>query len=82
MAFDSIQVKFKHVHHFESPITGTRVVPFVNSYLDVLKSVINDIQTEYFWFFASFIKLDSTSEILDYIKEDSQKIISSFLKLS
>ena len=73
MAFDSIQVKFKHVYHFKSLIAGTRVVPFVNSYLDVLKSVINDVQTEYFWFFASFIKLDSTPEILDYIPEQHEK---------
>ncbi len=71
--FDSVQVKFKNVYHFKSPLIGTRVVPFVNSYLDVLKSVINDIQTEYFWFFASFIKLDSTPEILDYIPEQHEK---------
>ena len=71
--FDSVQVKFRNVHHFKSPLIGTRVVPFVNSYLDVLKSVVNDIQTEYFWFFASFIKLDSTPEILDYIPEQHEK---------
>jgi len=71
--FDSVQVKFKNVYHFKSPLIGTRVVPFVNSYLDVLKSVVNDIQTEYFWFFASFIKLDSTLEILDYIPEQHEK---------
>ena len=73
MAFDSIQVKFKNVTHFKSPLANTIEVPFVDSYLTVLNSVISQIKTEYFWFFASFIKLDSTPEILDYIPEQHEK---------
>ena len=53
MAFDSIQVKFKNVTHFKSPLANTIEVPFVDSYLTVLNSVISQIKTEYFWFFAS-----------------------------
>ena len=59
MAFDSIQIRFKNVKEWPSQLTNTRTVPFVNSYLDVIKSCINDIRTEYFWVFASFLKLDT-----------------------
>ena len=55
--FDSIQVKFKHTKHIASPFADTRVVPFVDSYLTVLKSIIDDVKTEYFWFFANFMDL-------------------------
>ena len=48
--FDSIQVRFKDVPHNESPFANTRVVPFVNSYFEILKGVVDDIKTEYFWF--------------------------------
>ena len=59
MAFDSIQVRFKNIKEWPSQLTNTRTVPFVNSYLDVIKSCIDDIRTEYFWVFASFLKLDT-----------------------
>ena len=70
--FDSVQVRFKNVAHNESPFTNTRVVPFVNSYFEILKSVVNDIKTEYFWFFANFINLKPV-EFLDYIPEQHEK---------
>jgi hypothetical protein len=34
-----------------SPFANTRVVPFVDSYFEILKSIVDDINTEYFWFF-------------------------------
>ena len=37
--FESIQVKFKHTEHIPSPFANTREVPFVDSYLTVLKSI-------------------------------------------
>ena len=52
--FDSVQVRFNNVAHNESPFANTRVVPFVDSYFEILKSVVHDIKTEYFWFFANF----------------------------
>ena len=69
--FESIQVKFKHTEHIPSPFANTREVPFVDSYLTVLKSIINDIQTEYFWFFANFINLDKMD--LDFIPEQHER---------
>ena len=72
MAFDSVQVRFPDVYHNESPFANTRTVPFVDSYFQILKSVIGDIQTEYFWFFANFINL-KTADFLDYIPEQHEK---------
>ena len=69
--FDSVQVRFKHTPLVESPFANTRVVPFVNSYFDVLKAVITDIKTEYFWFFASFTNMN-IFEHLDYIPEQHE----------
>ena len=69
--FDSIQVRFKNTKHWESPFANTRQVPFVDSYLTVLKSVIDDVRTEYFWFFADFMNL--TTLDVDYIPEQHEK---------
>lgn len=71
MAFDSIQVRFKDVRNFQSPFVNTRVVPFVTSYLEVLKSVIDDVRTEYFWFFANFMDLKTIDT--DYIPEQHEQ---------
>ena len=68
--FESIQVKFKHTKHWPSPFANTRQVPFVESYLTVLKSVIDDIRTEYFWFFADFMDLKTVDK--DYIPEQHE----------
>ena len=62
MAFDSVQVRFKDSEFFSSPLPNTRVVPFVNSYFDILKSVVDDIKTEYFWFFSGFINMATKSK--------------------
>ena len=69
--FDSIQVRFKNSKHWPSPFANTREVPFVDSYLTVLKSVIHDIQTEYFWFFANFMDIRTVD--LDYIPEQHER---------
>ena len=69
--FDSIQVRFKHCTHVPSPFANTREVPFVESYHTILKSVINDVKTEYFWFFANFMHLNNID--LDYIPEQHEK---------
>jgi len=69
--FDSVQVRFKNTKHIPSPFASTREVPFVESYLTVLKSVIDDIETEYFWFFADFMDLRTMD--LDYIPEQHEK---------
>ena len=72
MAFDSVQVRFPDVAHNESPFVNTRVVPFVDSYFEILKDVVDDIKTEYFWFFANFINL-KPCEYLDFIPEQHER---------
>ena len=72
MAFDSVQVRFKNVPHNESPFANTRVVPFVDSYFEILKGVVNDINTEYFWFFANFTNIKPV-DFLDYIPEQHER---------
>lgn len=69
--FESIQVRLRHTKHRPSPFANTRQVPFVDSYLTVLKNVIDDIKTEYFWFFANFMDLKTMD--LDYIPEQHEK---------
>ena len=71
MAFDSVQVKFKNTPHIESPFADTRVVPFIGSYFKILKSVVGDIKTEYFWFFSNFVKIEDID--LDYIPEQHER---------
>ena len=72
MAFDCVQVKFKNTKFWESPRANTRVVPFIDSYFDILKKVVNDVTTEYFWFFGSFMKLDTNFD-WNYIPEQHEK---------
>ena len=72
MAFDSVQVRFKGTPQVNSPFANTRVVPFVDSYFEVLRSVVDDIKTEYFWLFASFVNMN-TGNFLDYIPEQHEK---------
>ena len=69
--FDSVQVRFKDTKHIESSFSNTRVVPFIGSYFEILKSVVNDIKTEYFWFFSNFVDLCEID--LDYIPEQHEK---------
>lgn len=70
--FDSVQVRFKNTKTWPSPFENTRIVPFVDSYLTVLKSVIDDIKTEYFWFFANFMDLKTVDKnfIPDVLESD------------
>jgi len=69
--FDTIQVRFKNTLHRPSPFANTREVPFVESYLNILKTVIKDVKTEYFWFFANFMSLEQID--LDFIPEQHEK---------
>jgi hypothetical protein len=71
MAFDSVQVRFKNTIHIDSPFANTRVVPFIGSYFEILKSVAHDIKTEYFWFFSNFVKVEDID--LDYIPEQHER---------
>lgn len=69
--FDSVQVRFNNVVKRESPFANTRVVPFIGSYFDILKSVVDDIKTEYFWFFSNLIDMRDID--IDFIPEQHER---------
>lgn len=71
IGFDSIQVTFKTAKHYKSPFANTVQVPFENSYLDTLKNIIDSVKTEYFWFFAEFVDINSID--LNYIPEQHEQ---------
>ena len=74
MAFDSVQVRFRNTSNIDSPFADTRVVPFIGSYFEILKSVVEDIKTEYFWFFSNFVDIKNFGGIdLDFIPEQHEK---------
>ena len=74
MAFDSVQVRFKNTSNIDSPFADTRVVPFVGSYFEILKSVVEDVKTEHFWFFSNFVDIKNFGGIdLDFIPEQHEK---------
>ena len=70
--FDSIQVRFKNINFYKSPLANTVTVPFVDSYFEILKKVVHNVKTEYFWFFASFCKLDTNFD-WNFIPEQHEK---------
>ena len=69
--FDSVKVRFKDTPDIKSPFANTRTVPFVDSYFEILKGVVNDIKTEYFWFFANFVNMNDID--LGYIPEQHER---------
>jgi|TARA_R110001599_G_scaffold156572_2_gene342435 hypothetical protein len=74
MAFDSIQVRFRNTSNIDSPFADTRVVPFIGSYFEILKSVVEDVKTEHFWFFSNFVDIKNFGGIdLDFIPEQHEQ---------
>ena len=69
--FDSVQVRFSNTEHIESPMANTRIVPFIGSYFEIIKSVVNDIDTEFFWLFSNFVDMKEID--LDYIPEQHER---------
>jgi len=74
MAFDSVQVRFRNTPNIDSPFADTRVVPFIGSYFEILKSVVEDVKTEHFWFFSNLVDIKNFGGIdLDFIPEQHEK---------
>ena len=69
--FDAVQVKFNIDNETKSPFANTRLVPFINSYFDILKAVVDDVTTEYFWFFSNFVDMQDID--LDYRPEQHER---------
>ena len=67
--FDSIQVKFEDTEFFSSPFDNTKIVPFKENYLTVIKDVLDSISTDYFWFFSSFMNMKNVD--IEYVPKDN-----------
>jgi hypothetical protein len=75
MAFDCVFVDFKENNSAKERILNefpyARVTPFVGSYFNILKSYINEIKTEYFWFVSDLANLQHFD--FDYIPEQHEQ---------
>lgn len=69
--FDAVQVKFNSENTTKSPFANTRMVPFINSYFEILKAVVDDVKTEHFWFFSNFVDLQDID--LDFRPEQHER---------
>jgi hypothetical protein len=69
--FDAVQVMFNSQNKTKSPFANTRMVPFINSYFDILKAVVDDVTTEYFWFFSNFVDMQDID--LDFRPEQHER---------
>ncbi len=77
MAFDCIVVDFKNknadanLELIRSRFPHAVVVPFVNSYHDIIKSMLDTSNTEFIWLLST--KINYTEFDFDYIPEQHQK---------
>jgi hypothetical protein len=77
MAFDCIIIDFKNSRSdynlkvIKDILPHARVIPFVGSYLEIAKSVLPDVRTEYTWLLSS--RIDYTGFDFDYIPEQHQR---------
>ena len=67
--FDCVKVNFPRSD--SSNFWYNKEIPFVDNYLTVIKSIINDIKTSHFWLVASFV--DVSGFDFDYIPEQFEQ---------
>ena len=75
MAFDCVFVDFQNNRSLKEraleQFPYARVVPFVGSYLDVLKSFVETVNTEFFWLITDLVNLHEFD--FDYIPEQHEQ---------
>ena len=75
MAFDCILVDFQNNKSFKAnaleQFPYARVTPFVGSYLDILKSFVETINTEFFWLVTDLVNTQQFD--FDYIPEQHEQ---------
>jgi hypothetical protein len=75
MAFDCILVDFQNNKSFKAnaleQFPYARVTPFVGSYLDILKSFVETVNTEFFWLVTDLVNLEYFD--FDYIPEQHEQ---------
>ena len=50
MEYDSVKVEFENIESRASVFKNTKVVPFDRSYFHVIKKVLPEIKTDYFFY--------------------------------
>ena len=76
MAFDCVIVDFKNKKSEKNIDTilkvfpHAKIIPFISSYFDIIKSVLPDSKTVYQWLLSS--KIDYSNFDFDYIPEQHQ----------
>ena len=74
MAFDCICVDFQNskenLNTIKQRMPHAKVIPFVQSYMEILKSLVNDARTSHVWMLSSLI--DYSTFDFDYIPEQHQ----------
>lgn len=77
MSFDCVIIDFKNsrsdynVKVIRGQFPHAKVIPFVGSYLDMARSLLADVRTEYTWMLSS--RVDYTVFDFDYIPEQHQR---------
>ena len=74
MAFDCICVDFQNskenLNTIKQRMPHAKVIPFVQSYMEILKSLVNDARTSHVWMLSTLI--DYSTFNFDYIPEQHQ----------
>jgi len=74
MAFDCICVDFQNskenLNTIKQRMPHARIIPFVQSYMEILKSLVNDARTSHVWMVSSLI--DYSTFDFDYIPEQHE----------
>lgn len=74
MAFDCICIDFqnseKNLNTIKQRMPHARVIPFVQSYMEILKSLVSDARTSHVWLISSLI--DYSTFDFNYIPEQHQ----------
>ena len=73
MAFDCVIIDFQNTNRdsnlsiLSKSFPHAKIIPFVSSYFDMIKSVLGESRTEYTWLLSS--KIDYSKFDFDYIPE-------------
>ena len=76
MAFDCVIIDFQNTNRdsnlsiLSKSFPHAKIIPFVSSYFDMIKSVLGESRTEYTWLLSS--KIDYSNFDFDYIPEQHQ----------
>ena len=75
MAFDCICIDFQNskenLNTIKQRMPHAKIIPFVQSYMEILKSLVNNARTSHLWMMSSLI--DYSTFNFDYIPEQHEK---------